>query len=172
MKRITVQSSDRRSVIQPQSLQSDPLSIPAEIVQPVQAPFPGTTSVSSSSPRIPVSPMSQRASPNPAASPMSPVNPRRVSFGPAPASTAPDQPVVASPASVPKPPTPVKDYGRSRRGQMGPYQVNSVCLNKVYSVDLNPQTMDDVKWLHVNNLVSDYDQSKNLLVMMGAHDDH
>jgi hypothetical protein len=39
-------------------------------------------------------------------------------------------------------------------------------------VDLNPQTMDDVKWLHVNNLVSDHDQGKNLFVMMGAHDDY
>ena len=72
-----------------------------------------------------------------------------------------------------KPPTPVKDYGRGKRGQitnrqLGSYQVNSVSLNKVYSVDLNPQSMDDVKWLHVNNLVSDYDQIKNLIVMMGA----
>ena len=32
--------------------------------------------------------------------------------------------------------------------------------------------MDDVKWLHVNNLVSDYDRNKNLFVMMGAHDDN
>jgi hypothetical protein len=55
---------------------------------------------------------------------------------------------------------------------MGPYQVNSVSLNKVYSVDLNPQTMVDVRWLHVNNLVSDHDQNKNLFVMMGAQDDH
>ena len=55
---------------------------------------------------------------------------------------------------------------------MGSYQVNSVSINKVYSLDLNPQTMDDVKWLHVNNLVSDHDQNKNLFAMMGAHDDH
>jgi hypothetical protein len=55
---------------------------------------------------------------------------------------------------------------------MGPYQVNSVSLNKVYSVDLDPQTMDDVKWLHINNLVSDHDRNKNLFVMMGAHDDN
>ena len=39
-------------------------------------------------------------------------------------------------------------------------------------MDLNPQTMDDVKWLHVNNLVSDHDQGKNLFVMMGAHDNY
>ena len=39
---------------------------------------------------------------------MSPVNPRRVSFGPAPASPAPDHPVAASPAPVHKPSTPVK----------------------------------------------------------------
>ena len=116
VKRVTVQSSERRSMIQPQSVQSNPKPIPAEIVQPVQAPSPVTTSISSSSPRIPVSPMPQRASPNPPPSPMSPVNPRRVSFGPAPASTAPDQPVAASPAPVPKAPTPVKDYGRGRRG--------------------------------------------------------
>jgi hypothetical protein len=32
--------------------------------------------------------------------------------------------------------------------------------------------MDDVRWLHVNNLFSDHDQNKNLFVMMGAHDDH
>ena len=56
---------------------------------------------------------------------------------------------------------------------MGPYQVNSVSLNKVYSVDLDPQTMDDVKkWLHINNFVSDHDCNKNLFVMMGAHDDN
>jgi hypothetical protein len=176
VERVTVQPSDRSSVIQPQSVQPDSKP-PAEIVQPIQAPSPVPTSVSSASPRIPVSTMPQRASPNPAGSPMSPVNPRRVSFGPAPASPAPDQPVAASPAPVHKPPTPVKKYGRSRRGQipnrqMGPYQVNSVSLNKVYSVDLNPQTMDDVKWLHVNNLVSDHDRNKNLFVMMGAHDDH
>jgi len=46
--------------------------------------------------------MPQRASPNSAVSLMSPVNPRRVSFGPAPASLAPDQPVAASPAPVHK----------------------------------------------------------------------
>ena len=90
---------------------------------------------------------------------------------------APAQPVVASSAPMPQPPTPVKDYGRGRRGQipnrqMSPYQVNSVSLNKVYSVDLNPETMDDVKWLHVNNRVSDYDQNKNLFVMKRAHDDY
>jgi hypothetical protein len=79
VKRVTVQSSKRRSMIQPQSVQSNPKPIPAEIVQPVQAPSPVTTSISSSSPRIPVSPMSQRASPNPPPSPMSPVNPRPVS---------------------------------------------------------------------------------------------
>ena len=129
VERVTVQPGDRRSVIQPQSVQSDPISIPSEIVQPVQAQSLGTTGVSSSSPRLPVLPMSQRASPHPSASPMYPVNPRRVSFGPAP----------ASPAPVHKPPTPVKDYGRGRREQipnrqMGPYQVNSVYLNKVYSL--------------------------------------
>ena len=151
MERATVQPGDIRSVIQPQSVQSDPMSIPSEIVQPVQAQSPGTTGVSSSSPRIPVSPMSQRASPHPSSSPpMYPVNPRRVSFEPAPASPAPDQPVAASLAPVHKPPTPVKDYGRGRRGQipnrqMGPYQVNSIYLNKVFSVDLDPQTMDDVR---------------------------
>ena len=55
---------------------------------------------------------------------------------------------------------------------MGPYQVNSVSLNKVYSVDLNPETMDDVKLLHVKNRVSDYDQNKNLFVMKRAHNDY
>ena len=98
VERVTVQPSDRSSVIQPQSVQPDSKP-PAEIVQPVQAPSPGPTSVSTASPRIPVSPiMSQRASPYPATSPSSPVNPRQVSFGPAPASPAPDQPVAASPA--------------------------------------------------------------------------
>jgi hypothetical protein len=176
VERVTVQPSDRSSVIQPQSVQSDSKP-PAEVIQPVQAPSPVFTSVSSASPRISVSPMPQRASPNPAASPMSPANPRRVSFKPAPASPAPDQPVAASPAPVHKPLTQVKEYGRSRRGQipnrqMGPYQVNSVSLNKVYSVDLNPQIMDDVKWFHVNNLVSEHDRDKNLFVMIGAHDDY
>jgi hypothetical protein len=133
VERGAVQPSDRSSVIQPQSVQPDSKP-PAEIVQPDQAPSPVPPSVSSASPRIPVSPiMPQRASPNPAASPMSPVNPRRVSFGPSPASPAPHQPVAASPAPVHKPPTPVKEYGRSKRGQipnrqMGPYQVNSVSI--------------------------------------------
>ena len=177
VKRVTVQPSDKRLEIQPQSVQPDLMPLPAEIVRPVQASSSGTTSFNPTSSRIPVSPMPQRASPNPPASPMSPVNPRRVSFGPAPALIAPIQPVAVSPAPVPKSSTPAKDYGRGRRGQipnrqLGFYQANSVSLNNVYSVDLNPQTMDDVKWLHVNNLVSDYDQSKNLFVMMGAHDDY
>jgi hypothetical protein len=54
VERETVQPGDRRSVIQPQSVQSDPISIPSEIVQPVQAQSLGTTGVSSSSPRLPV----------------------------------------------------------------------------------------------------------------------
>ena len=90
-----------------------------------------------------------------------------MSFRPAPASIAPAQPVAASPAPVPKLPTSVKDYGK-----IDSYQVNSVSLNKVYSVDLNSETINDIKWPHVNNLVNDYDQSKNLFVMMGAYDDY
>ena len=113
MERVTVKPSDRSSVIRPQSVQPDSKP-PAEIVQPVQAPSPVPTSVNSASPRIQVSPMPQRASPNPAASPMSPVNPRRVSFGPAPASPAPDQPVAASSAPVPKPSTPASEGIRQK----------------------------------------------------------
>jgi hypothetical protein len=129
VKRVTVQPRERSSAIQPQSVQPDSKP-PAEIVQPVQASSPGPTSVSSASPRIPVSPMPHRASPNPATSPMSPVNPRRVSFGPAPASPAPDQPVAASPAPVHKPPTPVKEYGRSKRGQIPNRQIGQLSISQ------------------------------------------
>ena len=139
VERVTVQPSDRSSVIKPQSVQPES-NPPADIVQPVQAPSLGPTSVNSASPRIPVSPMPLRASPNPAASPMSPVNPRRVSFEPAPALPAPDQPVAASPAPVPKPSTPVKEYGRSRRGQIPNRQMDPIRSTQYPSTRFTPWT--------------------------------
>jgi len=52
---------------------------------------------------------------------------------------------------------------------MKDYKVNTVVHNKVYSVELKPETADDVKWLHINNMISDHDRDQNLFVMMGAH---
>ena len=174
VERATVQPSVKRSEIQPQSLQPDPTPIPAEVVQPVQAPTPGKPSTIAALPRVPATPRPQQSvSPE---APESPAQPRRVSFGPAPASIAPVQPVAADPAPV-QVPSPQKEYGRGKRGrvpnrQMGPYSVNSIVHNKVYSVELVPDTADDVKWLHINNLVSDHDRGENMFVMMGAHEDY
>jgi len=175
VERTTVQPSVKRSEIHPQSVQPDPQPIQAEVAQPVEAPAPERSSVNTASPRIPVSPKPQRTASAPS-EPQSPISPRRVSFGPAPAQTASVKPVAVAPASV-QPPTPQKEYGRGKRGkipnrQLGGYQVNSVAQDKVYSVELKPDTADDVKWLHINNLVSDHDRTENLFVMMGAHEDH
>ena len=142
-------------------------SQPVPIVQPTVAELPVSLPASprpvQQSPVSPVYSPPARADPSP---PASPPGRRRISFGNPPAPRPEPQspiPKLSEDTKVPffeQKHDEAHGFGRGRRAPKP----------KAYAVSLKPDTAEDVKWLHLNNIVPS-DQDDNMFVYMGAHED-